>query len=259
MRQIVLDTETTGLEPSLGHRIIEIGCIELVNRRATGRRFHRYLNPEREIDEGALAVHGLTRAELEREPRFIDIAEELVTFLAGAELVIHNAAFDVAFLDFELARLPGEPRTIAAICQVLDSLALAREMHPGQRNSLDALCRRYDVDNSRRELHGALLDAQLLAEVYLAMTGGQGMLELGQDASAARASEARTVRALVRPAVPLRVVLATDDERRAHEKFLDLIAKACPSSRCVWRALEAVTAAESIPAGAPVAAAGGSP
>lgn len=237
MRQIVLDTETTGLEPGLGHRVIEIGCVELLNRRVTGRRFHRYLNPERDIDEGALAVHGLTRSDLEREPRFADIADELLAFIAGAELVIHNAAFDVAFLDAELARLPGESRAVGALCQVLDSLALAREMHPGQRNSLDALCKRYGVDNSRRELHGALLDAQLLAEVYLAMTGGQGALALGQAAGAPRATETRTVRALVRPPAPLRVIVATEEELRAHEAFLDLIAKKSADG-CVWRTLE---------------------
>lgn len=237
MRQIVLDTETTGLEPGLGHRVIEIGCVELVNRRATGRRFHRYLNPDRDIDEGALAVHGLTRADLEREPRFPAIADELLAFLAGAELVIHNAAFDVAFLDAELGRLPGTPRTIGALCHVLDSLSLAREMHPGQRNSLDALCKRYSVDNSRRELHGALLDAQLLAEVYLAMTGGQGALALGQAAGAPSAKETQTVRALVRPPTPLRVIAASQEERQAHEAFLDLIAKKS-SDGCVWRLLE---------------------
>jgi len=245
MRQIVLDTETTGLEPSLDHRVIEIGCIELVNRRPTGRRFHRYLNPDRDVDEGALAVHGLTRADLEREPRFGEVAEELLGFLAGAELIIHNAAFDVAFLDAELARLPGEARRIGALCQVLDSLALAREMHPGQRNSLDALCKRYEVDNSRRELHGALLDAQLLAEVYLAMTGGQSALALGQLPGAMRASETPSVRALVRPSQPLIVVAATDGELAAHEAFLDLIAKASRSGACLWRALEPVPALES--------------
>ncbi|HEY2590659.1 MAG TPA: DNA polymerase III subunit epsilon, partial [Steroidobacteraceae bacterium] len=241
MRQIVLDTETTGLEPGLGHRIIEIGCVELLNRRATGRRFHRYLNPEREIDEGALAVHGITRAELEREPRFGEIAEELVAFIQGAELVIHNAAFDVAFLDMELGRLPGEPPTIGSLCQVLDSLALAREMHPGQRNNLDALCKRYSVDNSRRELHGALLDAQLLAEVYLAMTGGQGALALGESAGPARATEARTIRVVVRPPTPLRVIEATEEESRVHEAFLDLIAK--KTGLCVWRVVEPVVVA----------------
>jgi DNA polymerase III subunit epsilon len=244
MRQIVLDTETTGLEPSLDHRIIEIGCVELLNRRATGRRFHRYLNPDREVDEGALAVHGLTRVDLEREPRFADVARELLEFLAGAELIIHNAAFDVAFLDAELGRLPGEERRIGSLCQVLDSLALAREMHPGQRNSLDALCKRYEVDNSRRELHGALLDAQLLAEVYLAMTGGQGALALGQLPGAARASEAPSVRALVRPPVPLTIVRATEEELTAHESFLDLIARASGSG-CLWRSLEPLPQVES--------------
>jgi DNA polymerase-3 subunit epsilon len=214
MRQIVLDTETTGLEPGHGHRSIEIGCVELLSRRATGRRFHRYLNPDRDIDEGALAVHGLTRAELEREPRFAEIAEELIEFIRGAELIIHNAAFDVAFIDAELARLPGDPLTVSVLCPVLDSLALARE------------------------LHGALLDAQLLAEVYLAMTGGQGALALGDAGSGRRTSEARTVRALVRPPAPLRVIEATAAERSAHEAFLDLLAKKS-GGRCLWRAIEA--------------------
>src|SRR6202050_2252272 len=180
MRQIILDTETTGLEAAQNHRIIEIGCLELVSRRPTGRHFHRHLNPEREIDEGAVAVHGITRARLEPEPKFAQIAAELIEFLRGAELIIHNAAFDVAFLDAEFARLAGEPVTVAALCTVVDSLALARQMHPGQRNGLDALCKRYNVDNSGRQLHGALLDAQLLGEVYLAMTGGQVALRLGE-------------------------------------------------------------------------------
>jgi DNA polymerase-3 subunit epsilon len=242
MRQIVLDTETTGLEPTLGHRIIEIGCVELVNRRLTGRTFHRYLNPEREIDEGALAVHGIARSDLEREPRFADVVPELLEFIAEAELVIHNAAFDVAFLDAELAQVPGEVRRIGELCQVLDSLALAREMHPGQRNSLDALCKRYSVDNSRRELHGALLDARLLAEVYLAMTGGQGALALGEGAAMRRAAEGRPVRAVVRPSVPLLIVAASDVEQRAHEAFLDLIAKRS-GGQCLWRVIEPRAAA----------------
>ena len=210
MRQIVLDTETTGLEPELNHRIIEIGCVELVNRRATGRTFHRYLNPERDIDDGALAVHGISRSELDGQPRFAEIAEELLLFVSGAELVIHNAAFDVAFLDAELARLPGERRQLAAICQVLDTLALARELHPGQRNSLDALCKRYSVDNSARELHGALLDARILADVYLAMTGGQAALALMESDVAAHGTERRTrARVPVRAAVPLPVPAAS--------------------------------------------------
>ncbi|HUK01490.1 MAG TPA: DNA polymerase III subunit epsilon [Steroidobacteraceae bacterium] len=243
MRQIVLDTETTGLDVSQNHRVIEIGCVELSSRRLTGRNFHRYVNPEREIDEGALAIHGISRADLEREPKFAEIADELIEFIAGAELIIHNAAFDVGFLDAELGRLPGEARRISAICHVLDSLALAREMHPGQRNSLDALCKRYNVDNSRRELHGALLDARLLADVYLAMTGGQSTLALGEGSQSARAQEGRPVRALVRPTAPLRVVLATAAERRAHEEFLALIARQT-GGKCVWRELEPEAGAE---------------
>jgi DNA polymerase III subunit epsilon len=237
MRQIILDTETTGLEPELGHRIIEIGCVEVLHRRVTGRTFHRYVNPERDIEEGALAVHGISHVELEGKPRFAEIAEELLAFIAGAELVIHNAAFDVAFLDHELSRLSGQPesaaRTSASLCTVLDTLAMAREMHPGQRNNLDALCKRYAVDNSRRELHGALLDAQILADVYLAMTGGQAALALS-DAPAARTSEGgRLVRALVRPPVPLRIVVASVEELQAHESMLGIIAKAS-GGRCLW-------------------------
>ena len=239
MRQIVLDTETTGLEPQLGHRIIEIGCVELINRRHTGRTFHRYINPERDIDEGALAVHGISRADLEREPRFAEIVEELLTFISDAELVIHNAAFDVAFLNAELARCQGgAQRTVGAMCRVLDSLALARSMHPGQRNSLDALCKRYGVDNSRRELHGALLDARILADVYLAMTGGQSALALGEEDSASRTAESRAVRALLRPQVPLLVIEATAEELQAHEAFLTILAKSS-GGRCVWQSFEA--------------------
>jgi DNA polymerase-3 subunit epsilon len=236
MRQIVLDTETTGLEPELNHRIIEIGCVELVNRRITGRTFHRYLNPERDIDDGALAVHGISRAELDGQPRFADVAEELVGFIGGAELVIHNAAFDVGFLDAELARLPGERRQVSALCQVLDTLALARELHPGQRNSLDALCKRYDIDNSARELHGALLDARILADVYLAMTGGQAALELVESAAAGRAADgSRSVRVPVRSAVPLAVLAASAQELAAHEAMLAIITKAS-GGRCLWAA-----------------------
>ncbi|HEV8017075.1 MAG TPA: DNA polymerase III subunit epsilon [Steroidobacteraceae bacterium] len=239
MRQIVLDTETTGLEPELNHRVIEIGCVELVNRRSTGRTFHRYLNPEREIDDGALAVHGIVRTDLDGQPRFADVAEELLGFVAGAELVIHNAAFDVAFLDAELARLPGEPRQIAALCQVLDTLALARELHPGQRNSLDALCKRYGVDDSARELHGALLDARILADVYLAMTGGQSALALIEsDAPAHTPAGAPAGRTPLRTAVALPVPSATAQELEAHELMLAVIAKAS-GGRCLWAASEA--------------------
>jgi DNA polymerase III subunit epsilon len=244
MRQIVLDTETTGLEPELGHRVIEIGCVELHNRRTTGRTFHRYLNPEREIDDGALAVHGISRAELDGQPRFAEIADELIAFLHGAELVIHNAAFDVAFLDAELARLPGERRQVAAVCQVLDTLTLARDLHPGQRNSLDALCKRYEVDNSRRELHGALLDARILADVYLAMTGGQGTLALGESAGAvALPGEVQRSGAVpLRSAEPLLVVYASDAEQGAHEAMLALIDR-LSGGRCLWLAAEPAASA----------------
>jgi DNA polymerase-3 subunit epsilon len=234
MRQIVLDTETTGLEPDLGHRIIEIGCVELVNRRPSGRTFHKYLNPERDIDEGAAAVHGISRADLEGKPKFAEVAEELVAFIDGAELVIHNAAFDVAFLDAELVRIQGQLRTIAKLCRVLDTLALARSMHPGQRNNLDALCKRYSIDNSRRELHGALLDARILADVYLAMTGGQAALALAESTASGGAAEGnRTVRALVRPSVPLVVITVSEAEIAAHNAMLAVIAKAS-GGKCLW-------------------------
>lgn len=235
MRQIVLDTETTGLEPELGHRIIEIGCVEIVNRRVTGRTFHRYLNPERAIDEGAMAVHGIKRTDLDDKPKFADIAPELVEFIKDAELVIHNAAFDVAFLDSELARLAGEAPRVASLCRVLDTLALARSMHPGQRNNLDALCKRYEVDNSRRDLHGALLDAQILGEVYLAMTGGQVGLALSESPAPAHvAVSGQPARALVRTDVPLVVIMPSEEEARAHEAMLAIIAKAS-GGRCLWQ------------------------
>jgi DNA polymerase-3 subunit epsilon len=235
MRQIVLDTETTGLEPEQGHRIIEIGCIEVVNRRRSGRVFHRYLCPEREIDAGALQVHGLTEEFLKEQPRFAEIAAELMEFLRGAELIIHNAPFDVAFLDAELARLAESPGRIGDHCLVLDTLQMARQMHPGQRNGLDALCKRYSVDNSHRELHGALLDADLLLEVYLAMTGGQGALTLGEgeEPTATRT----TVKRAKRPRGLLRVLKASADEVTAHEKRLAALDKAS-GGRTVWRTLE---------------------
>jgi DNA polymerase III subunit epsilon len=235
MRQIVLDTETTGLEPELGHRIIEIGCVELVNRRVTGRTFHRYLNPERAIDEGAMAVHGIKRADLDDKPKFAEIAEELINFISDTELVIHNAAFDVAFLDAELARLAGASRAVSALCRVLDTLALARSMHPGQRNNLDALCKRYDVDNSRRDLHGALLDAQILADVYLAMTGGQVGLALSESTTSTRTANdgQAVVPVLIRGSAPLCVLMATEEEARAHESMLTIIAKAS-GGKCLW-------------------------
>lgn len=243
MRQIVFDTETTGLEPELGHRIIEIGAIEIVNRRRTGRQFHRYLCPDREIDSGAVQVHGLTSEFLRGQPRFADVFDELRDFLAGAELIIHNAAFDVAFLDAEMKALGAQRPELASLCTrdvcgVLDTLALARQMHPGQRNSLDALCKRYSVDNSHRDLHGALLDADLLLEVYLAMTGGQGALTL-DDYDTSTHTVAAATRA-IRPAGTLVVLRATEQEIEAHEALLRLLDKAS-GGRTAWRSFELAT------------------
>jgi DNA polymerase-3 subunit epsilon len=235
MRQIVFDTETTGLEHSAGHRIIEIGCVEIVNRRLSGRKFHRYVNPEREIDPGALAVHGISLEQLKTAPKFAEIAEELLAFISGAELIIHNAPFDVGFVDAELARLPGEPRSVAALCRVLDTLALARALHPGQRNSLDALCKRYSVDNSKRDLHGALLDAGILVDVYLAMTGGQSALALDVGAARGASFEATAAVAIRAPGVALAVPVADAEELRQHEAMLDLIQKSS-GGKAVWRA-----------------------
>jgi DNA polymerase III subunit epsilon len=237
MRQIVLDTETTGLEPEQGHRVIEIGCVEIVNRRKTGRTFHRYLRPDRLIDRGARDVHGITDEFLLQQPRFADVVEELLEFVNGAELVIHNAAFDIAFLDAELKRLSGPPRQMRDLCSITDTLPLARQMHPGQRNSLDALCKRYDVDNSHRELHGALLDAQILLDVYLAMTGGQTTLILG-DATEIRVSVSNEPLTLAtRPRGVLRVVRASQDELAAHERMLATIDK-ISGGKTVWRGVE---------------------
>jgi len=239
MRQIVLDTETTGLNLDDGHRIIEIGCVELLNRRATGLTFHRFINPEREIEEGALAVHGLTRVRLAQEPKFGDICAELLEFIQGSELIIHNAAFDIAFLEREFALLAGAtPILLRSRCQIVDTLTLARERHPGQRNSLDALCKRYGIDNSHRALHGALLDARILADVYLAMTGGQSLLALDESVrervAVARSSPAP---AMQRPSEPLVIIRASEAETRAHAELLALLARSS-GGRCVWNMLE---------------------
>jgi DNA polymerase-3 subunit epsilon len=237
MRQIVLDTETTGLEPSEGHRIIEIGCVEVVERRLTGNDFHRYIQPDRDIDAGAEAVHGITNDFLADKPRFAEIAEELLEYCRGAELVIHNAPFDVGFLNHELKRWRADAPAIDALCTVADSLVLARRMHPGQRNSLDALCKRYGIDNTHRELHGALLDAQILADVYLAMTGGQVSLHLGGEDTVETGLRREAVRHLSVPPGKLRVVRATDAELATHAARLAAIDKA--SGRCVWLAADA--------------------
>lgn len=232
MRQIVLDTETTGLDPGLGHRIVEIACVEVVNRRPGTRDFHRYVNPQRASDPGALEVHGLTEDFLADHPKFGDVAADLLEFVAGAELIIHNAAFDVAFLNAELARLDLPPieRHVATIT---DSLRLAKDLHPGKRNSLDALCERYAIDHSARTLHGALLDARLLAEVYLSMTRGQESLiiDLGDTARIARATAAQTG--------PLDLVVrrATSEELAEHAAYLDALDRASKGA-CLWKAID---------------------
>ena len=233
MRQIVLDTETTGLEVEQRHRIVEIGCVELFNRRLTGRSFHRYLNPERDIDEGAQQVHGLSRERLSSEPTFSQVHVEFLEFIRDAELIIHNAPFDVAFLNSELALIDSQQR-IADLCRVLDSLAMARQMHPGQRNNLDALCKRYSVDNSHRDYHGALLDARILAEVYLAMTGGQVTFALSADTD--RSSAGVTAASAVRPlaARKILVIPADDEELAAHEHVLAILDK-ISRGNTVWR------------------------
>lgn len=236
MRQIVLDTETTGLEARKGHRIIEIGAVELVGRRPSGRTFHTYLNPDRAIDEGAREVTGIRDDFLLDKPRFADVVDDFLRFIEGAELIIHNAAFDVGFLDAELARLGGEHGTTTDHASVLDTLAMARERYPGQRNSLDALCKRLGVDNTHRELHGGLLDAQLLADVYLAMTAGQSALDLAFDhasTDAAAGNGAVTAQLTRRP----RILRADAHEKAAHEKRLDALDKAS-GGKSVWRRLQ---------------------
>jgi DNA polymerase-3 subunit epsilon len=231
---VVLDTETTGLEPEAGHRIIEVGAVEIVGRRLTGRHFHQYLNPDRAIDEGAQAVHGLTAEFLADKPRFADIAEPLQAFLSGAEVIIHNAPFDVGFLDAEWRRLAQGPENTASLCEITDSLILARRLHPGQKNSLDALCRRYDIDNTERTLHGALLDAELLADVFLAMTGGQTALGLGAEdrEGAGRAREVTLAAPKQWPKTP-RASLPPEAEA-AHHSYLEAMEKAAGAPP-LWR------------------------
>ncbi|MDC8015368.1 DNA polymerase III subunit epsilon [Tahibacter soli] len=236
MRQIILDTETTGLDAVRGHRLIELGCVELLSRRVSGGQFHRYLNPDREIDAGAQAVHGISAEFLADKPRFADVVDEFIEFVRGAELIIHNAAFDLGFLNAELARLGPQYGRITDYVTVLDTLALAREMFPGQRNSLDALCKRLDIDNSHRELHGALLDAQILADVYLAMTAGQGALDFASEPVAVETrSDVVGLRPAQRPALAVRC--ANADELAAHDARIAAIDKASKGA-AVWRRLE---------------------
>ncbi len=233
MRQIVLDTETTGLEVDKGHRIIELGCVELLNRRRTQRTLHHYLQPDRDIDPGAQEVHGISAEMLAGKPRFAVIAQEFLDFVADAELIIHNADFDVGFLNAEFRMIGREPSPIPGICTVLDTLGMARRLHPGQRNSLDALCKRYGIDNAGREFHGALLDAQLLADVYLGMTGGQAALLLDQ-ATSAPTTQISTARPVMRDKLQLAVVRASANEIAEHEIFLALLDEQS-KGKTLWR------------------------
>lgn len=232
MRQVVLDTETTGLEPKHGHRIIEIGCVEIVNRRKTERHFHQYLNPDREIDDGAFNVHGISNEFLADKPRFADIAQEFVDFIRDSELIIHNAPFDVGFINAELKQLGRKWGKTEDYCSVIDTLMMAREKHPGQKNNLDALCNRYEIDNSSRDLHGALLDAQILLDVYLAMTGGQETLSFDatQEQQAADSGHAKIINVNRKP---LRIIEPTTEDLTAHEQYLERI-KTESGGKCVW-------------------------
>jgi DNA polymerase-3 subunit epsilon len=230
---IILDTETTGIDPEAGHNVIEIGCVEMVRRKLTGNTWHQYIKPDREVEDEAIEVHGITNEFLADKPRFAELAHEFLEFVRGAELIIHNAAFDIGFLNTELAR-NGINERVDEICTVIDTLMLARKKHPGQRNSLDALCRRYGIDNSHRELHGALLDSEILADVYLVLTGGQTSLQLGQGDSEDGEGE-EPIRRIDASALVLPIVRANTDEIALHEAFLDLLDK--KSDGAVWRNL----------------------
>ncbi len=234
VRKVVLDTETTGLDTAEGHRIIEIGCVELINRRLTRNNFHQYFNPDRDIDEGAQAVHGISSDFLRDKPRFSDVVRDFLAFIRDAELIIHNAEFDVGFINFELRRIGNELGAVGEYCTVLDTLQLARQLHPGQRNDLDSLCKRYEIDNSQRDLHGALLDAEILADVFLAMTGGQTALLLDERVTDNKRPAANAAVG-IRPG--LRVIHADEEERAAHEAWLDLLDRESGAS-CVWRTLD---------------------
>jgi DNA polymerase-3 subunit epsilon len=233
-RQIILDTETTGLEPKEGHRIIEVGCVEMIDRQLTGNNFHQYLKPDREIDAGAIEVHGITNEFLADKPRFEDIAEDLVAYLEGAELIIHNAPFDIGFLNHELKRAGVNYKTISEYCTVIDTLVMARDLFPGQRNSLDALCKRYEINNSHRTLHGALLDSEILGDVYLAMTGGQVSLLLGskEDNKAATGQAAGSIRRMTADMSALPVLRADEAELAAHAERLAAIE--ATAGKCLW-------------------------
>jgi DNA polymerase-3 subunit epsilon len=227
MRQIVLDTETTGLDPAQGHRIIEIGCVELSNRRLTGNNYHVYIQPDRKIDEGAQQVHGISNEFLEDKPRFADIVEGLLEYIKGAELIIHNAPFDVGFLNHEFKRIGEQCSTVDTWCSVIDTLVMARKLRPGQKNNLDALCKHYEVNNSQRELHGALLDAELLSEVYLRMTGGQTQIDLAEENTGNNQAGTSQSHKLAANRPALRVVRATAEELEVHQTILTKMGEAC--------------------------------
>jgi DNA polymerase-3 subunit epsilon len=232
-RQIILDTETTGLEPQEGHRIIEIGCVEMVRRRLTSNHYHQYLQPDREIDEEAQKVHGITPEFLADKPRFEDIVDEFMEYVKGAELIIHNAPFDVGFINHELKLAGTKWGRLEDHCEILDSLVMARQIHPGQRNSLDALCKRYEIDNGHRTLHGALLDSEILADVYLAMTGGQVSLALDSHSdSGTMGPQASPIKRLEKKRQPLKVIQATTAELEAHQERLEAIEKT--AGKCLW-------------------------
>lgn len=232
-RQIVLDTETTGIDPRAGHRVIEIGCVELINRKLTGNHFHVYINPQRHVEQEAIDVHGITNEFLADKPTYQHVHQDFVDFIKGAELVIHNAPFDVGFMNHEFAMLnPVNPVVTENICSVLDTLALAKKMHPGQKNNLDALCRRYGIDNSHRDLHGALLDAEILADVYLMMTGGQTSLNLGADANGGQGQNGDQIARLSEQRRPLKVIKANQEELDQHLERLEVVKK--QGGSCIW-------------------------
>lgn len=239
MRQIVLDTETTGLEPKQGHRIIEIGCVELNHRRKTNNHYHQYLNPGREIDDGAYDVHGISNEFLADKPVFADTAQEFIDFIRGSELIIHNAPFDVAFINSELKKLGKQWGKVEDYCSVIDTLLMAREMHPGQKNSLDALCKRYEIDNSQRDLHGALLDAQILLDVYLVMTGGQTDLLLCNESSEGRRNDSE-VKKVDPNRSRLPVIEPTSEELEAHYKKLETVDRESDGN-CLWKIREGLS------------------
>jgi len=221
MRQIVLDTETTGLDPKQGHKIIEIGCVEMINRRLTGNNYHQYIQPDRHIDEGAQAVHGISNESLADKPRFLDIIKDFIEYIDGAELIIHNAPFDVGFLDKEFKDAGAEFGKVSTYCSVIDTLVMARKMRPGKKNNLDILCKTYEVNNAHRELHGALLDSELLAEVYLHMTGGQSNLSLDSEESARNVAGDVAVKKIATDRKPIKIISASDEELLAHQEIIE--------------------------------------